>query len=209
MPTIRRLADSCLSVTTDAGTTLFDPGFFTFESGPVDLDAIGDVQRVLVTHEHRDHVAPAFVRWLVDRGTDVVVHANSAVVDLLAGEGIEATTEVPPDTLVEDVTHEPLPNGSAPDNRSWSIDGVLTHPGDSHQPTLTAPVMALPLLAPWTSSVAAVDFARRIRPRQVIGVHDFYLSPSGREFLRKMLGGVLAQHDIELVPLDWGDSYTV
>ena len=47
MTTIRRLADSCLIVTTDQGATLFDPGFRTFDV--IDLDSIGDIQRVLIT----------------------------------------------------------------------------------------------------------------------------------------------------------------
>ena len=50
MSKIRRMTNSCLSVTSDAGTTLFDPGFFTFAE--FDLSTIGDVQRVLITHEH-------------------------------------------------------------------------------------------------------------------------------------------------------------
>ena len=31
--TITRIADSCLTVTTDEGTTLFDPGFFAYDLG--------------------------------------------------------------------------------------------------------------------------------------------------------------------------------
>lgn len=209
MPTIQRLADSCLLVTTDAGTTLFDPGFFTYESGEVDLDTIGDVQRVLITHAHRDHVSPDFVRWLVDRGEDVVVHAAQDVVDLLAQHDIEATTGVPDDASAEDVLHERLPTGDTPPNRAWTLGEVFTHPGDSHQPTRTAPVMALPLIAPWGSATAAVEFARRIGPQQVVPIHDFYMSRFGREAITGMIGGALSQHDIELVPLDWGQSLTV
>lgn len=209
MATITRIADSCLTVTTDAGTTLFDPGFFSWDADEVDLDQIGDVQRVLITHAHADHVKPEFVRWLVDRGDDVVVHANAHTVDLLAKEGIEATTAVPDDAAVEDVDHEVLPNGSTIPNRSWTVGDVLTHPGDSHQPTSTAPVMALPLLAPWGSATAAVAFARRVGPQQVIPVHDFYMSRSGRAAISGMVRGVLAEHGIELLPLDWGDSMTV
>ena len=209
MATIRRLADSCLTVTTDEGTCLLDPGFFTWGSGEVDLDRVGDVQRVLITHEHGDHVHPGFVRWLLDRGDDVVVHANQAVADLLAAEGIEVDTGVPDGTQVEDVAHEALPNGATPPNRSWTIGDVFTHPGDSQQTRHTAPVMALPLLAPWTSATDAVAFARRVGPRQVVPVHDFYLSASGREFMTGLVGGVLAEHDIELLPLDWNGSATI
>ena len=89
MTTIRRLTNSCLVVTTDDGATLFDPGFWTFGSGDVDLESIGDIQRILITHEHGDHVKPEFVRWLIDRGEDVAVHSNQAVFDLLEPHEIE------------------------------------------------------------------------------------------------------------------------
>ena len=209
MATVRRLADSCLTVTTDAGTSLIDPGFFSWGSGEVDLDELGDVQQVLVTHEHADHVHPDFVRWLLDRGDDVVVRANTAVADLLAPHDIEVDTGVPEGMTAEDVDHEPLPNGATPPNRSWTVGEVFTHPGDSHQPTHTAPVMALPLMAPWTSATDAVAFAKRLRPQQVVPIHDFYLSASGREFVTGLAGRFLAEHDIELVALDWNGSVTI
>ena len=207
MATIRRLTDSCLTVTDDAGTTLFDPGFHTFADEAV-RDSIGDVQRVLITHEHRDHVAPDFVRWLLDRGDDVTVHANDAVVDLLAGHDIPATGDAPTGTAVEDVMHEPLPTGARPTNRSWTIDGLFTHPGDSYQPSRTAPVLALPLMTPWGSATAAMDFARRVRPAQVVPVHDFYLDQSGREWIASLAKGVLAEDGIEVVTLGWGEQMT-
>lgn len=209
MTTIRRLTDSCLLLTTDAGTTLVDPGFHTFDSGEIDLDSIGDVQRVLITHEHGDHVKPEFVRWILDRGDDVALHANRAVADLLAGHGIEALTTDPPGVTSEDVIHEVIPTGAAPPNRSYTIDGILTHPGDSYQPTVTAPVLALPLLAPWGSTTSSVTFARRLAPRRVIPIHDFYTSSSGRAWLAAMVEGVLAPAGIEVIPLDWGESCTL
>ncbi|HSF86078.1 MAG TPA: MBL fold metallo-hydrolase, partial [Acidimicrobiia bacterium] len=128
MPTIRRLTDSCLVVTTDDGATLIDPGVHTFDTGLIELDSIGEIQRVLVTHEHGDHVKPAFVRWVLDRGDDVTVHANQAVVDLLAEHEIAASTLPPQGCSAEDVIHERIPTGAQPPNRSWTIDGVITHP---------------------------------------------------------------------------------
>lgn len=209
MAQIRRLADSCVLLTSDSGTTLFDPGFFTFDSADIDLDGIGDVQRVLITHEHADHVKPEFVRWLVDRGTDVIVHSNQAVADLLAPHGIEVSTGETEGLSWEDVLHQPIPTGATPPNRSYTVDGVFTHPGDSQQPTRTAEVMALPLMAPWTSLTDAVAFAVRLRPRQVFPIHDFFMSASGRAMIGGMTRNVLAAHDIELVLLDWGESFTV
>ena len=209
MPTIRRLTDSCLIVTDDRGATLIDPGFMTFESDEIDRDTIGDIQRILITHEHGDHVSPPFVRWLIDRGEDVRVHANEAVAALLEQHDIEVSTNDPDGVTSEDVLHEMIPTGATPPNRSYTIEGLLTHPGNSYQPTLSAPVLALPLLAPWGSATASVEFARRLAPRQVVPVHDFYLSSLGRSWITGLVKSVLAADDIELIPLDWGESYTI
>jgi hypothetical protein len=209
MTTIKRLTDSCLLVTTDEGTTMFDPGFFTWDSGKIDLDSIGEVQRVLITHEHGDHVKPEFVKWLVDRGDDVQVFSNDPVKDLLAKHDIEVLTADPAGVSSEDVAHEMTPWGVAPPNRSWTIDGVLTHPGDSFQITTTAPVLALPVLVLWGSTTDAVAFARRLAPQQVLMVHDFYTSAVGREWMMNMVKGILDADGIEMVPLDWGDSYSI
>jgi L-ascorbate metabolism protein UlaG (beta-lactamase superfamily) len=198
-----------LLVGTDEGTTLLDPGFFSFDSGEVDLDSIGDVQRVLITHEHRDHVKPEFVRWLIDRGTDVAVHSNPAVADLLAPHDIDVVTSDPAGGSSEDVSHGITPMGTSPPNRSWTIDGVFTHPGDSFEPTVTAPVLALPLLVMWGSTTAAVEFARRLAPRQVVPVHDLYVNSEGRRWITGIIADVLAADGIELVPLDWGEGYTL
>lgn len=208
MATIRRLTDSCLLLTDDDGATLFDPGFHTFADAEI-RDSIGDVQRVMITHEHRDHVDPAFVRWLLDRGDDVTVHSNDAVVGLLGEEGIEASTALPDGVTAEDVVHEEIPTGDRPDNRAFTVTDVLTHPGDSYQPTSSAPVLALPLLTPWGSATASVGFARRLSPRQVVPIHDFYLSASGREWITGLARRVLAEDGIEVLPLDWGQSATI
>jgi L-ascorbate metabolism protein UlaG (beta-lactamase superfamily) len=209
MSTIKRLSDSCLLVTSDAGTTLFDPGFHTFTSGIVDLDTIGDIQRVLVTHEHGDHVNPDFVRWLLDRGDDITVYGNDAVASLLEQSGIAVNTGLPADTSVEDVRHEIVPSGAAPPNRAWTISGVITHPGDSYAPTRSASVLALPLLTPWGSTTRSMQFARDLGPQQVVPIHDFYLSQQGRQWIYTTARNVLAASDIEVVPLDWGESCTV
>lgn len=205
MAIIRRLTDSCLIVTTDDQATLIDPGFHTFDSGEVDLATIGDITRVLITHEHADHVKPEFVRWLLDRRQDLAVHANPAVAALLAPHEIVVETTDPPGVSSEDVLHERVPTGAQPPNRSFTIEGVLTHPGDSYQPTGSAPVLALPLLTPWGSVTGAMDFARRLGPAQVVPIHDFYTSRTGRRWIVGMAKSVLAESGIEVVPLDWGE----
>ena len=209
MSTIKRLTDSCLLVTTDEGTTLLDPGFHTYQSDLIDLDDIGDVQRILITHEHGDHVSPDFVKWLLDRGRDVAVYGNEAVSGLLAEYDVPVETDAPVGTSAEDVLHEVTPMGDAPPNRSWTIDGVLTHPGDSYGPTRTAPVLALGLLTPWGSTTRSLEFARSLSPAYVVPVHDFYLAEQGRRWVAAVAQRVLAEAEIEVMTLDWGEHFTL
>ena len=136
-------------------------------------------------------------------------YSNQAVADLLAKHNIEVVVDDPPGVTSEDVFHEMTPLGTTPPNRAFTVENVLTHPGDSYQPTESAPVLALPLLIPWGSTFQSMEFARKLAPRQVISIHDFYLSSAGREWIGAMATNVLAKSDIEFVALDWGDSYTV
>ncbi len=208
MPTIQRLTDSCLLVTTDSDATLIDPGFHTFGSDDFDLDTLGDVSRVLITHAHPDHANPDFVRWLIDRGTDVVVYSNQAVAGFLGEHDIAVETTPPSDVSVEDVLHGAIPNGATPPNRSFTVGDLLTHPGDSREPTSSGQVLALPLIVPWDSARGAVLFAERLGPRRVVPIHDFYLTPGGREWARGIVGAALEPSGIEMVDLDWGQSFT-
>lgn len=209
MSTIKRLTDSCLLVTTDEGTTILDPGFHTYQSDLIDLDEIGDVQRILVTHEHGDHVSPDFLKWLLDRGEDLTVYANQSVADALAEYDIPVDTGIPSGTSVEDVLHEVTPMFDAPPNRAWTIDDVLTHPGDSYGPTRSAPVLGLGLLTPWGSATKSIEFARNLSPSYVVPVHDFYLSEQGRRWIYSVAKHVLADSNIEVMTLDWGEHFTL
>jgi L-ascorbate metabolism protein UlaG (beta-lactamase superfamily) len=209
MTDIRRLTDSCLHVVTDDAATLFDPGFHTFLDGEIDLESIGEVTRILVSHEHGDHVHPEFIKWIIDRGSDVTVYSNQAVADLLAKSDIDVVVDSPDGVSIEDVLHARVASGAQPPNRAYTIDGVITHPGDSREPTTSAPVLALPLLVPWDSATGAVDFARRLSPKQVVPIHDFYLTEGGRSWIQGMIRNVLAGDDIELVDLAWGQSYSL
>ena len=207
MTTIKRLTDSCLLVTTDDSATLMDPGFHSFAHA--DLGAIGDITRVLITHEHGDHVSPDLLKLLLDRQSDLTIHANQAVADLLEPHEIEVDTSSPAGGSAEDARHETTPLGTSPPNLAWTIDGVITHPGDSFQPTTTAPLLALPLLTPWASMHQSMEFARRLSPQQAIPIHDFYLSDSGRAWASGMAKKVLAESSIDFIPLDWGEEISL
>ena len=140
MATIQRLTDSCLLVTNDHDATLFDPGFHTYQSGEFDLDSLGDVTKVCITHAHGDHASPEFVAWLIDRRHDIVVYSNQDVLNTFAHKGIEVSTDIPRGFSAEDVLHEMIPNGgpTLPPRRKGRGQKVSLAPGTrSHTTTPT------------------------------------------------------------------------
>jgi hypothetical protein len=209
MATIRKLTHAAVLITTDDQATLIDPGVHTFSGGAIDLNDLGEVTRVLITHEHADHVDPAFLRWLIDRSPEVSIYSNPAVSDMLAPHGIEVSTEAPDWVQVEDVLHNVNPAGASPPNRAFTVEGVLTHPGDSREPTKTAPTLAVPLMVPWDSTTGAIEFVRRLGPDLVLPIHDSYLSSDGRDWVEGMARRLLAPDGIEVVDVGWGESFSV
>jgi hypothetical protein len=69
--------------------------------------------------------------------------------------------------------------------------------------------LALGLLTPWGSTTRSLAFARSLGPQQAVPVHDSYLSASGRDWIYTVAKSVLAKDNIEVVTLNWGESYTV
>lgn len=60
---------------------------------------------------------------------------------------------------------------------------ILSDPGDSHSFSETKSILALPITAPWGSSLSAVNLALKLRPRYIIPIHDWQWRDEVRESL--------------------------
>jgi L-ascorbate metabolism protein UlaG (beta-lactamase superfamily) len=209
MLSIRRLSHSSLVITTNSAVTLVDPGQHTFEERPVDLDTIGDITAVVITHAHQDHVDPRFVQWLKDRYREATVHGNQQVADLLGPLGIDVVQTDPVDVTSEDLEHEITPLGPGPANRCYTFGDAITHPGDTYKLTKSAPVLTMALMAPWGSTAQSVECIKAVRPNYVIPVHDSYLSENGRRSIGGIASRAVKDHGIELVELGWGETFQI
>jgi len=82
--------------------------------------------------------------------------------------------------------HEPVLGSPIPENTAYVVDDTLLHPGDSYASTLDAfagiPVLALPVMAPWTNEIDTAAFAERVAPKLVVPIHDGYC----KEFFLEM-----------------------
>lgn len=196
--TITKLVHACLLVEANGKRVLVDPGSFSWQDDRLEASAVEGVDRILITHEHADHVSVEFVRAALERSNGGLVETTPALQAILADEGIEAVTEGTPQFAAP---HERIPIGPGPQNVGFHIEGVLSHPGDSHSFVETMPILAMPFVAPWGSLTNGADRARLVRPAYVIPIHDWFLSEGGRTFMYRLARMALDQDGIELVEI--------
>jgi L-ascorbate metabolism protein UlaG (beta-lactamase superfamily) len=203
---ITHLGHACLLVEARGRRVLVDPGAFSH-----DWHVIPDLDAVVVTHQHPDHVDAAHLPALLAASPRARVLVEGALHDdpsLLGldrdGHEVEALA---PGTRVEldgleiegvggrhAVIHDEIERiGNVGVLVRGEGEPTLFHPGDAYE---YAPdgvdVLAVPVSAPWASFKETVAFAREVSPGALVPVHDGLLSAAGRGvYLRQLtaLGG--------------------
>ncbi|QIM21088.1 MBL fold metallo-hydrolase [Phycicoccus sp. HDW14] len=185
---ITHLGHACVLLEMADTRLLIDPG--TFAEG---FSEVRDLDAVLVTHQHPDHLDPERVPGLLAANPGARVLTDAGSLETLAGLGIDAQAHDGP-TVVGSVTvtpvgelhaliHDDIPRIPNVGVR-LDADGEPSffHPGDAldAEPG-EVDVLAFPLQAPWQRSREMTAFLRRWAPRHAMPVHDGLLQPRGRE----------------------------
>ncbi len=185
---LTKYPQSCLIVEVDGHRLLIDPG--TFLSARHDLDDLGHLDGVLITHRHPDHIDPALVQGLRFHGWPL--YGNADVVDLLGPDMVDLVTSGTPFEVGEvpvvphDLPHVPLVDGSpGPQNTGYLIDGSLFHPGDGVELTgVRAPVVAAPISGPSISFRDAYRFVASLGAQTVVPIHYDSFTADPHHFAR-------------------------
>ena len=166
---------------------LFDPGNFSDRwHGLTDLDAI------VVTHLHPDHVDPEHVGALLAANPDAQVWVEPGVLDAVdldgRGRGIAEDESVELGGVRIDavgglhaVIHRDIPRiGNVGLVVGAEGEPTFFHPGDSLD---TAPagvdVVAVPVMGPWAAMKEHIDFLCELGAPQGFGIHEALLSERG------------------------------
>lgn len=208
---ITKLEHACLLVEMPAPinrTALFDPGMMS--EAAVAVDALEFLDDIIITHGHGDHLSIPLLKKLRAKFPEVRITTTPEVVTQLAAEGIESVSTESPGIVFFDSPHEDVqPMYPHPEEIGVHYLDILTHPGDSYSFTETKAILALPVTAPWGSTVSATQLALRLKPKYIVPIHDWHWSDAARTQTYDALEQLFTQHAIVFLKPTTGEAMVI
>jgi L-ascorbate metabolism protein UlaG (beta-lactamase superfamily) len=205
---ITKFVHSCLLVETPSRVALFDPG--SMSTPNINIDSLTSLDDIFITHEHGDHMDIPFIKQLVAKFPNVRITTTEEAIKQLADEGIKASNTPPDGVTFFDSPHESVkPLFNPPQEIGIHYLDVLSHPGDSHSFHETKAILALPVAAPWGSTIKALNLALELKPKHVLPIHDWHWRDEAREQTYGMFERVLAEQGITFHKLQTGQPVEI
>lgn len=205
---ITKFVHSCILIESDGHAALFDPGGMS--EAALDDASVQALDDIFITHEHGDHVSLPLVKQLVTKFPNVRITSTPTVVKQLAVEHMTASSAPPTEATLFDSPHEGhLPFMQPPEQYGIHYLNLFSHPGDSHSFAETKAVLALPVTAPWGSTINAVDLAFKLKPKYIIPIHDWFWHDQARKMLYDRLEQLFKTGDMTFLKPETGEPINI
>ncbi len=185
---LTKYGHACVRITDADRRLTIDPGVFSEVA-----QAVADVDSVLITHEHPDHLDVEKLAAAAAENPRLRVWAPQAVADQLKGNEVlsERVTAVGAGQSFvagglqvrtyggqHAQIHSSIPVIA---NVGYLVGDAIYHPGDSYVvPNAVVEALLVPLNAPWAKVAETVDFTISVRAPRAFQIHDGLLSEIGR-----------------------------
>ncbi len=213
---LTKLVHSCLIVESEGKKALVDPGNYSWQSGIILPDVLGEIDYIIVTHAHPDHLDPQFAAVINDKSPNALWYGPPEVVSVLKTQGIDGSST----SELSDVKFIPSKHANLhpwmkqqPDHTSFVLFKDLLISGD-HQDFSEmhgAKYLAGAFTAPWGSIVAGAQMIERMNPRpeKYIPVHDWHLNDTHREAAYGQAEEVFGQFGVSVVKPTNGEPFEI
>jgi L-ascorbate metabolism protein UlaG (beta-lactamase superfamily) len=206
---ITRRYHSCVELSEGQTSIIIDPGSFEVPENLAEVDA------VLVTHIHPDHVDTEALTTARGRNPQLAVYGPAELADHV---DFPFTTVRDGDTFtlgefavaVHESAHGAVTSSTPlPENLGFLLNGRVLHTGDSFPELPDVEVALVPVSAPWLKMLDVEDYLRTNRPTRFIGVHDGIDNDFGLHLRQRLLGVLAEENTLEYLPLRPGESLEV
>ena len=213
---ITKLEHACLLLEKGQRRLYVDPGKFT-----TPITETGQVDAVVITHEHDDHWTPEQLARIAARSPGVQVLTTERTAHAIREARIRDLGELhigrPGETIALGAVsiicfggvHAEILEHPRVDNLGIVVGGAVVYGGDAYDlppEPIDVDLLAVPANGPWMRIADSIDHVLAVRPRRVIGVHEMLLSQPGKDLAAARLRAAAEQVGGEFVDLQPYDA---